>query len=220
MTTLDDLEPFIKAAQDEGALGVELLRETVTGNRIVRGAGKPEASTFGHDVLTVRVWVAGGRLGVMRGDPADAMDLVGQALASTFESPEDALAGPVGRMDTPSGALSVRDRRYDRLDADGRIEVVDDVRAQLKDRRFEPGPIVYEDALRRRTWLSSKGGRLTEEDTWFRVEAGLTGKGLDLHQHTASRSFASVASLPLGTNLVQRADALHQKGRTLPPGPV
>lgn len=221
--TLDDLEPLIKLARDEGALHVEVLREAVVGHRVVRsaGSGRSDASTFGHDQTTIRVWVEGGRVGSLAGPTSSASDLVGQALASTFESPEDPFAGPVGRLDTPSTALSIRDRRHDRIDAEAREEVVADVRQQLRaDRRFTGGPVLYEDVLRHRQLVSSKGLRFDEEDTTFHLETSITGKGLELHQHTTSRSFASVASLPLGVNLLTRAEALLQAGKTLPGGPT
>lgn len=221
--TLDDLESFIKLARDEGALHAELLRETVRGHRVGRaaGSGRSEAETFGSDQVTVRVWVQGGRVGQLTGPAGDTAELVGQALASTFESAEDPFAGPVGRMDASESSLSIRDRRYDRLDADAREEVVADVRHQLRgERRFAAGPVLYEDRLRRRQLVNSRGLRFDEEDTVFHLETSISGRGLELRQHTTSRSFASVASLPLGVNLVGRAEALLQSGRTLPAGPV
>ncbi len=222
MTTLDDLDAFIKVALNEGAVAAELLREEMRGYRVHREPGmRPALSTFAADRVTVRVWADGGRVGVMEGAPHELRDLIGQALASTYESPEDPFAGPVGRLDGPAAALSIRDLRYDRLTDEARLDVVRDIRDQLRaDRRFEHGPILYEDRLRRRSYVNSRGVRLEEEDTRFHVEAGIAGNGINLRQHTTSRVFATVASLPLGTTLVQRGKALSRKGKQLPAGPV
>lgn len=223
MTTLDDLDALIKLALSEGALGAEVyLREATTHridhdgrSRVQRVKRKTTAS------LTVRVWVKGGRLGVMEGLPANGADLLGQALASTFESPEDTYAGPVSRLPSPPAGLSILDRRYDKLDDEGRIAVLDDLVGQVRaDKRFTLTTGRYRDTSERRALVNSKGVRLEEYGTHFALEGAVEGKELKLQQHTASRSFASVASLPLGTMLIRRGASLLQSGRTLPLGPV
>lgn len=222
MTTLDDLDVLLKQALAEGALAAEVLASRSHTTTLRHEPGRavvPAAKT--DERVTVRVWVEGGRVGAMTGALSEGGELVGQALAATFESPEDPFAGPVDRLGGPPAALSIRDRRYQHLDLDARREVVEDVVQQLRsDRRFDAGPVRYRDVHRVRQFVSSKGVRLEDEGTTFRVEAELVGEGLHLRQHSASRAFATVATLPLGTQLVQRADALLQGGRTLPSGPT
>jgi predicted Zn-dependent protease len=223
MTTLDDLDGLIKQATTEGALGVEvLLRERVEHHASATTTRKrPRVDWRTSAELTVRVWVQGGRKGVMTGDPAEGADLVAQALASTFEAPEDPFGGPVGRLPGPAGALAIDDRRYARVDDEARVAVLDDLVDQARqDKRFTLTEGRYRDRRERRVFANSKGVRLDEHGTAFRLDARVEGAGLDLRQHTASTSFASVASLPLGTTLLRRGDELLQDGRQLEPGPV
>lgn len=222
MSKMDELSALVDRAMSEGALGAEVLRTSVQTRKVrARSTGRPTVRKSGGDEITVRVWVKGGRLGEMTGPPEEGAELVGQALASTFESPENASAGPIAKLGAPTDGLGIRDRRYDQLDDEGRIEVVQDtLRTASTDRRFEAGNIDYYDSLTWRGLSNSRGVHFHEESTTFGMTASISGQGLALEDRVASRSFASIASMPIGVQLVARGAELMQKGRTLEEGPV
>jgi predicted Zn-dependent protease len=223
MKTLDELEAVVHQALGEGARAAEVLCAQGEGRSIALSAGgKPTLKTTRTDVLTVRVWVDGGRTGRMRGPWVDRKELVGQALASTFESPEDPHAGPVGRLGSPAAGLGTADRRHSALTDADRLDALTDVERQIKatDSRFAPVGFAYDDERIWRGYASSRGIRMDEQGTRYRLEGGLTGMGLNLREHLEGRSFSTVASLPLGVQLVRRAVELLREGVTLPAGPV
>lgn len=222
MITLDTLDALVQHALSEGARAAEVLFERGSGHAITLAPGaRPSTRSTAREQLTVRVWVDGGRVGVQRGPWDQGRDLVGQALASTFQSPEDPHAGPVGRIGSPTAGLGTADRRHAQLTAEDRLEAVIDAERQTKaDARFRSTGFSYEDEASWRALVNSRGVRLEESATRYRLAGGLKGAGLELEEHLEGRAFASIASLPLGTQLVRRAQALLEDGEVLPAGPV
>ena len=85
---------------------------------------------------------------------------------------------------------------------------------------FVPSGFQYEDEQLWRGLVNSRGLALEESATRYRLDGGVKGEGLALREHIETRSFSSIASLPIGTNLVRRGTELLEAGRTLDPGPV
>lgn len=223
MSLPDRLEPLVQFALSEGARAAEVLfvqREGVAVS--LPSGGKPAVRRSAGEELTVRVWVDGGRVGVQRGALDDGRELVGQALAATFQSPENPHAGPVGRTSSPASGLGTADRRHAQLTDADRIEVVEDAARAVHstDARFRPTAFRYEDEQSRRALVNSRGLRMEEAGTRYRLDGGADGAGLALREFIEARAFSTVASLPLGTQLARRGAALLVDGQTLPAGPV
>ena len=220
---LDDLEALVRRALDEGARAAEVLAIRGTGLEIeLSPAGGPIERPTRRDDLFVRVWVDGGRVGLMRGRYEQAEDLIGQALAATFQSPESKVAGPMASIGGLASGLATADRRYANLGSEDRLDVVMDADRQVRagDSRFQSAGFRYADSRDWRGLVNSRSLRLEEDSTRYRVEGAVEGAGLSLNAFFEGRSFASIASLPLGTSLVRRAVALMAQGRTIPAGPV
>ncbi|MEZ4318240.1 MAG: metallopeptidase TldD-related protein [Myxococcota bacterium] len=220
---LDDLEALVQRALSEGAKAAEVLAIRGSGWKIhLKPGGAPSESQTQRDELVVRVWVEGGRVGRMQGRFADGRELVGQALAATFESPESAYAGPMASIGGLASGLGTFDRRYPNLTSEDRLEVVMDAERQVRTAgsRFRSTGFRYEDEHTWRGLANSRGLLLEEPGTRYRLEGGVAGEGLSLRDHIETRAFASIASLPLGTNLARRGAELMEDGKTLEPGPV
>ena len=222
MRTSNDLASLVDVALAQGAKGAEVVASRSAGWKLsMKGKGPVDANEVADEELVVRVWVEAGRTGVQRGSLDQGEELVGQALASTFESPEDSYAGPVEKLGTLPSGLSILDRRHQHLELNDRVDALKDVVHQASaDRRFQPGVFEYEDSLTWRAVANSRGVEFEEQSSRFHIGGSLVGAGLDLHDFVTSRAFASVASLPLGTRMIQRAEALLPDGRQLPSGPV
>lgn len=221
MSEMVKLSSLVDLAVAQGARGAEVIGVQGSGFTLKPGKNGTRHKETSRDELVVRVWVDAGRSGVKVGRLADGEDLVGQALASTYESAEDAHGGPVEKVGSIPTGLGVLDRRHANLELSDRIEALEDVLRQAsQDERFEAVDFSYEDE---RTWrgvANSRGVHFEEHASEFHLTGAIQGQGLRLEEHQASRAFASIASLPLGTRLLQRANALLVDGAVLEPGPV
>jgi PmbA protein len=224
----DALDAVVEQALSEGARAAEVLVVRGHTHRVAVAADEtaPHHDDEPIDTVTVRVWVDGGRVGKMVGQWDERNELVGQALARTFESAESDVAGPMPSIGGLQSGLGTDDRRYVHLDREARQEVVTDTLDQIADAAVDEGAgfsaagVRYRD---QRTWRglsNSRGLSLSEWATEYRVDGMVSGHGLVLQDHLAARSFASIASLPLGTQLVRRGIELLEDGDTLPAGPV
>jgi PmbA protein len=198
-----------------GARGVDLLYEHLTGHETTVARGRV------HDTerppverLTVRVWLEGGRSAQVSGPPSQAEALVQAAMASALAAPADAHAGPVARQTGTMGGLGILDRRYETVTAEDRSEVVlqADRAVRQVDRRLTGSGFLYRDTHRLRRFANTRGVLLEEIDTVYEADGTITaspsGGELQLTEHIESRTFASIASLPYGTNLARRASEL------------
>lgn len=220
---MDELAKWVDLAMAQGARGAEVLVRRSHGWRLqlAPGAKKPSSAEVEAEELTIRVWVDAGRFGSQTGRPDQAEELLDQALASTFESPEDRFAGPVERIGPIPTGLGVLDRRHERLELEDRVDALRDIARQAgQDERFGPEVFTYEDAKTWRGLANSRGIQFEEEASWFRLHGAIRGQGLRLEETAESRAFASIISLPLGTRLLQRGDELLRDGQVLPKGPV
>ncbi|MEQ1568211.1 MAG: metallopeptidase TldD-related protein, partial [Myxococcota bacterium] len=140
--------------------------------------------------------------------------LVTAALARADAAPDDPHAGPAARQTGTLGGLGIADRRYDLLTADDRAEVVVTAERSVRpvDRRLVPSGFTYRDLSRTRRFANTRGVRLEEVDTTYEAEGTVSaasgGDELVLRDRIESRTFASIASLPYGTTLAQRASDL------------
>ncbi len=210
-----------------GAHGAELLCTEDVGHVLEMDGpdvGPLQRTTAGR--LDVRVWLEGGRVGEASGEPEAVVALAEQALASAAKAPEDPLQGPVPRLGAVPGGLSIRDRRYEQLTLEDRSEVLTTAR-----RAAAQGPegtktsgFRYRDRLRLRRFVNTKGVAVEEWGTTYLAEGEVSAEAPDgpvrLWDSIASRSFASIASLPYGTSLAKRLEGLLADGEPLPAGPV
>jgi predicted Zn-dependent protease len=123
----------------------------------------------------------------------------------------------VDRLRPVVGGLSVEDRRYPHLDDASRKEVLElavrSVKAESK--TLVPGRFTYRDRATQRRFANSRGVSLEERSTRYDAQGEVRAGDLHLTESIASRSFASIASLPFGTSLARRAVALLLEGDTL-----
>jgi len=93
--------------------------------------------------------------------------------------------------------------------------------ARSIDKDFETRDFVYEDARVQRSFVNSRGVRGQEAGTWFRLGGAVRCGRLriTLAESVVDRTFATVASLPVGINLARRLVEL-QGPRAHVDGPV
>jgi predicted Zn-dependent protease len=209
------LRERLEQTRKAGARGVDLLYEHLTGHEttVVRGrvhdAGRPTVER-----LTVRVWLDGGRSAQVSGPSSQVDALVKSAMASAQRAPASSHAGPVARQTGTLGGLGILDRRYETVTPEDRTEVVlqADRSVRQVDRRLTGSGFLYRDTRRLRRFANSRGVLLEETDTIYEAEgtvsASTTSGELALSERIESRTFASIASLPYGTNLARRASDL------------
>ncbi len=212
------LEEQVDAARRAGAKGCEMLLESTSGVDLVLDAGKlVDRTEVSSHKLTVTTWLEGGRRGQASGSPGALTTLVQRSLEAAGKARESAHGGPVDRLRPVVGGLSVEDRRYKYLDDQGRVDVIQmaarSVRSESKEVRL--GRFTYRDRAVERRFANSRGVSLEERSTRYDARGEVLVGELKLSEAIASRSFASIASLPFGTALARRAVALMVDGETL-----
>ena len=222
MPTRQDLHDLVHRARQRGATAAEARWVGTRGLDLVRDGGGAKASAVATDGLVVTVWSGEGQ-GVADGPWARADALVDAALAA--QRPCDPLSGPVPRLPHPSVGVSIADRRWAALTEADRVEVVDEAWGALAAiPNARPEPIRWSDRAVRRVFASTAGVGAEEEGHVFRAEIAVAwrdaGGPMRLGDVVASRSFASLASIPFGADLAARVAALRAPRAPLPPGPV
>lgn len=214
------LRERLERARKAGARGVDLLYEQITGHETSVMRGRVHDTEIPpRERLAVRVWLEGGRTGAASGAPEEAEALVSQAMARAETAPSDAHAGPVPRQTGTLGGLGILDRRYEQVTPEDRSEVVVQAERAVKqvDKRLSGSGFVYRDMHRLRRFANTRGVLLEEADTLYEASGTVTasapsGRGsgaeLALSDRIESRTFASIASLPYGTNLARRLSDL------------
>lgn len=219
---LVELTRLVEWARRRGAWGVEALYERAEGTRMrSRRSRIAEEEPFATAELTVRCWLEGGRGAAAHGDPEQATALVEQALEQAEGAEADPLAGPEDRLEPPLGGLGIDDRRFASLGRDDRADVLTSAERSVRqtDRRLSARDFCYEDQRRQRTFVSSRGVALEEFDTRYVLAGAVLGSAagdeIRLEHGVEARSFSTIASLPLGAALAQRAGALLLRGEQL-----
>lgn len=212
------LEEQVDAARRAGAKGCELLLEVVDGVDLAMVGGKVvEREEVASRTLTVTTWLEGGRRGQVSGPPDTVREMVQQALEAAASAAEDPQGGPVDRLRPVVGGLSVEDRRYKYLDDDARTEVLGLAQRSVaqESKQVCAGRFTYRDRRVQRAFANSRGVSLEERSTRYDADGEVSFGSVHLTEAIATRSFASIASLPFGTSLARRALALAMDGETL-----
>jgi predicted Zn-dependent protease len=167
-------------------------------------------SGSGSSELCVRVFTERGQglaAGPFGTPPAQ---LVEEALHAAVSDGLD--AGPAPRSDTFDRGLGVDDPRFDLLDNPGRSEVIDwNLESLMAASGIQIGELLYTEERQSRVFVSSRSVELAERSTRFSFSGGVWLDGMQdqpLSLQIWSRNFAEVASRPLGSDLVRRADGL------------
>jgi PmbA protein len=217
----------IDVARRRGARAAEALLRLGEGVLIDVARGKVAAShPHKSSVLTVRAWVEGGGEGVATGAIGDVESVATAAVQAASVAPADPHAGPVGRMGVAAGGLGIDDRRHAQITAADRAEVVaaSEKGARAVDKRVRTEGFAYRDERAYRLYTNTRGVVLDEWSTTYEARGTVLladDRGdITLTDELASRAFASIASLPFGTSLAQRAVALAAGGGPTLEGPV
>ena len=223
-----ELEGLLERAREGGARGCEILREASKGVSLTvhRGASR-DAQEFVSGTMSVRVWLQGGRSGHAVGGLDGGGALVAEALSQASGAEPDPQAGPVDQLARAArGGLGIDDRRYGGLSMDDRMEVVGDIERSVRnvDARLTASDISWCDSRTRRTYVSSRGARFDEHSTLYEgavTVAGVVGtERVVATEAVASRSFASLASVPYAANLARVVASVLADGPTLDSGPI
>ncbi len=214
-------------ARARGARGTEVLRSHREGVQFRLESGSPAAVTVTQsDTIVVRVWLEGGRRGEARG-PAEQLDLLlTRALAGAEDAPEDPFGGPVDRLARAPRGLGTDDRRFEHMTLDDKAEVVTSVARSVGqvDRALHASGLTWADEREVRSFVSSKGLRLTERTTTY--SGGLHVRGatgtdiVTMSDELGCRTFASIASVPYGSLLARRVVAALQPVAHVDAGPI
>ncbi len=167
--------------------------------------------------VVARVWLEGGRAGV--GSARDGAGAVDAALAQAATAAPCADAGPADRMPQVTGSIGIDDRRHSGIADADRHEVL-----QTAERALAVGGVVlrsirYSERREVRSYLSSRDVALAGGATTYALEASASLGSTTLSHRIASRHFSDVASLPFGTDLRRRLEALSTP-TTLPEAPL
>jgi predicted Zn-dependent protease len=158
-------------------------------------------------IAEIRVYSSEGQLGKASGSAgsmASIEKLINKAIEAARLAPANGFAGPADGYDQTDVGLGLMDRRTPQIDDEARVAVVtDNVEDASALPSVEPEAFRYSEVMRRRAFCSSAGILKGEEGSLFCIEGRVRtvdGK-YSLADRVESRSFADVASIPLGTDL-------------------
>jgi predicted Zn-dependent protease len=214
ITTLQPVQAVVHEARRLGARGAEALLTTASGRALrTDGRGIPHAEPFEEARLAVRVWLEGGRRAEAIGDPGEASRLVAQAIAAAARAPVDPAGGPVPRLQAPPRGLGIDDLRHDQLTEDDRTDVVvTNHRAAARAPGVVGSSFWYREVRQVRRFANTHGVALEVPSTTYeaggRLDVRLGDDRVSLREVTAGRAFASIACLPYGAQLAERAAQL------------
>lgn len=217
----DLLHATLDRCRAAGARGAELCLRTEAGRviRWVRGRLESEPSACGE--LRVRVWVGDGQVGEAVGE-AEAMDaLVQRAMNAAELAAPDPFGGPVTGLGVPARGLGVDDQRLATITDEDRLEVLTTVEraVRMADRRLMLSDLMYTESRSDRWYASTRALVLNEGRTTFSLRGAVhqdDAPPLALHDEVVATSFATIATVPFGTNLGRRAAGILKRG----PDPV
>jgi PmbA protein len=213
---LQQLVELVDHARRLGARGAEVLLLESEGMQVDVHRGKiGRNEPVVANEIVLRCWADGGAEGVVRADGTlFGTALVDKAMAQANAGAPDPLGGPVARLPSTTGGLGIDDKRHAQITLADRLEVIVAAErgARSGDRRVRAEGFRYADRRTRRAFANSRGITFEEWSTTYRAEGTVVVADdtaeITLDRSIESRAFASIASLPFGANLAQRAAAL------------
>ncbi len=208
------LAGLIDHARRLGAKGAEVLVTTMEGIILEVQRRKIVRNDATHsDQVVVRCWDERGGEGVAKAtSPSEG--LVEEALAKAVRATGDMAAGPVGRLSAPIGGLGIDDRRHSLLTLNDRSDVILSAEkgARSADRRVRTDGFRYGDRRVHRQFVNSRGLSFQDWSTFYEAQGTVLITDdfgdIALTDELSSRAFASIASMPFGSSLVERLLAL------------
>ena len=199
---------LIALIQSKGAYASEVTIETGAGVHLeVRRGRLVETHEVNNQNASVRVWMPERGMVEAQADSVDALSVeVDDLIARAAVAPVDPFAAPTHRLPTRHRELGIYDQRWEKLDAHSKIEIIieGERAARRSNRKFVTGPFSYTDNLTERCFINSFGSEASEKLTVYHIRGVLFyGDELRVESSVSSRSFASVASIPIGAILVQ-----------------
>lgn len=156
----------------------------------------------------LRVWTGDGRSAKGRVGGADAVDGLLRRAGS------GGAPGPVERLVGGGSALSIHDPRWGRISAEDRADALLTAERTVRqaDRSLSPADFEYTEELRTREYGNTHGVRAVETDTTFACRGEVRGGEVRRAGEVRSRTFSTVASVPLGWTLARRAAEVSGRG--------
>ena len=206
---------LVRLAQRRGAVAAEALVASSDQRSWRTGLAAPERKQA--SLMALRVYVDGGGVGeATRGSLQDEglSALVDEALAQGRQAAPDPYGGPSHRLDIATRGLGILDSRQVHLTDPDRAEVLewnaDGARELLPD--GHTAAFTYRELLDQRAYASSRGVEASESSTRFGLLGQVYREGLPLLSgENASRTFADIASRPLGVDLARLVGAMDRR---------
>lgn len=198
------LRALVDRARKGGARACEVLSVSFEERALSAWRAKVGLSRGAHTVA--RVWLDGGRAGVAIAEAGAAA--IDAALAAAATAPPSDHAGPADRMPPITGTLGIDDRRHQGIADADRHEVLQTAERALASGGVMLGSILYAERREERAFYSTREVELSGGATTYALSASASLAGTTLSHRIASRHFSDVASLPFGTDLRRRLEAL------------
>lgn len=206
-------QQLIALIQRKGAYASEVTMEIGAGVRLeVRRGRIIEMTEVEKSDASVRVWMPKRGVVEAQAKSVDALcEKVDDLIARASDAPVDAFATPTHKLPTRHRELGIFDQRWDRLDGRSKVDIIMEAEsvARRSNRKFVTGPFTYRDNLVTRCFVNSFGEAASEKSTAYAVHGVLfVEDSLRVEASMNSRSFATVASLPIGAIVAKRAQRL------------
>ncbi|MBN2800503.1 MAG: hypothetical protein JXX28_15285 [Deltaproteobacteria bacterium] len=200
-------------ALSAGAVAVEVFGEALDGVRAEVSRGKVlSQEPRSAERVVVRCWGAQGGVAEVSGTLVQVLAAISGTIAAADASPPNPSSGPE-RLNRQLRPLSLDDPRWLAMSPRDRVDLA--VEAERAARRtsdvVEVLPFRWEDG---RVWRGVVNSRELAQEEWgtelsLWASARLAG-GQVLTRHASSRTFSTMASLPVGALLVRAASELSQ----------
>ncbi len=210
-----ELLPVLEGCRARGARAAELLRQRF--DRFETSGARVRGARTASERWTLRVWLEGGRAGVVAAPSRGG--LVAAAIAAAEAAPPSSLAGPADKLPPTSGPLGIDDRRHEAIEEGDRNELLTLAERALNLGGAQLRRLRYVELRERRSWMSSRDVEQRSAATTYSLHATAALGDVELTHRIGSRHFSDVASLPFGTELRRRLDGLSRKA-SLPGAPL
>jgi len=209
-TDLQGLMQLLERAVDAGAATAEVQYVESEGLDVTTVRARPQRKEVASRALRVRTWLADGRYGEATGAPDKHPALTRAALAAAGKAPPQDGAGPAPRLPMVTRGLGIDDRRYPSLTPVDRADVIAAAEkgACGVDRNLQTKDFTYYDRRVRRAVANTNDVIAEEWSTGYHATGTVTHHDVAIREAIASRSFASISSLPFGVVMARRAVAL------------